>query len=61
MDIKFDMNGWRIIKDKLRDKYPELTEVDVNWGHISRDNMLEIISTKIGKTKLELINEIESL
>lgn len=61
MDSKFDMNGWRIIKDKLKNKYPELTEVDVNWGHISRDNMLEIISTKIGKTKLELVNEIESL
>ena len=61
MDSKFDMNGWRIIKDKLRNKYPELTEVDVNWGHISRDNMLEIISTKIGKTKLELVKEIESL
>lgn len=61
MDAKFDMNGWRIIKDKLRNKYPELTEVDVNWGLISRDNMLEIISTKVGKTKLELIKEIESL
>lgn len=61
MDTKFDMNGWRIIKDKLRNKYPVLTEVDVDWGHISRDNMLEIISTKIGKTKLELVKEIESL
>ena len=61
MDAKFDMNGWRIIKDKLKNKYPELTEVDVNWGHISRDNLLEIISSKIGKTKLELVNEIESL
>ncbi len=56
MDTEFDMNGWRIIKDKLRDKYSELTEVNLNWGHISRDNMLEIISTKVGKTKLELIN-----
>jgi len=61
MDTKFDMNGWRTIKDKLRNKYPELTEVDVDWGHISRDNMLEMISSKIGKTKLELINEIDSL
>ena len=61
MDTKFDMNGWRIIKDRLRNKYPELTELDVDWGHISRDTMLEIISTKVGKTKLELINEIESL
>ena len=61
MDAKFDMNGWRIIKDRLRNKYPELTELDVDWGHISRDTMLEIISTKVGKTKLELINEIESL
>ena len=61
MDTKFDINGWRIIKDKLRNKYAELTEVELDWGHISRDNLLEIISTKIGKTKLELINEIELL
>nr|WP_319512182.1 hypothetical protein [uncultured Draconibacterium sp.] len=61
MNAKFDINEWRIIKEKLRNKYPELTELDVNWGHTSRDNMLEIISTKVGKTKLELINEIESL
>ncbi len=30
MDTEFDMNGWRIIKDKLRDKYSELTEVNLN-------------------------------
>ena len=61
MDTKFDMNGWRIIKEKLRTKYPELSEVDLNWGHLSRDAMLEMVSAKIGKTKLDLIHEIDAL
>ena len=61
MDTKFDMNGWRIIKEKLRNKYPELSEVDLNWGHLSRDAMLEMVSAKIGKTKLDLIHEIDAL
>jgi hypothetical protein len=61
MEAKFDMNQWGYIKDKLRNKYPELTEADLVWGHISRNELIEIISAKLGKTNKELIDEIDSL
>ncbi|QGY46114.1 general stress protein CsbD [Maribellus comscasis] len=61
MDTKFDMNGWRIIKDKLRNKYPDLTDVDLDWGRVSREDLIQNISIKLGKTKKELMDEIDSL
>ena len=61
METKFDMNEWRRIKDKLRNKYPELTDVDLDWGSISRDDLLLNISTKLGKTKKDLMDVIDSL
>ena len=60
METKFDMNQWRYIKDKLRNKYPELSDTDLNWGRVSRDDLLENISTKLGKTKKDLIDVIDS-
>ncbi|MBN1821915.1 MAG: hypothetical protein JW833_14430 [Prolixibacteraceae bacterium] len=60
MESKFDMNQWGYIKDKLREKYPELTNADLNWGHLLRDDLLQNISTKLGKTKKDLLDVIES-
>lgn len=60
MEIKFDMNEWRRIKDKLRYKYPELTDADMIWGRTTRNDLLQNISTKLGKSKKELMDEIES-
>lgn len=51
MEIKFDMNQWRYIKDKLRNKYPELTDADLDWGRVSREDLVQNISIKLGKTK----------
>lgn len=61
METKFDMKEWRTIKDKLRDKYPVLTDADMFWGRTTRDDLLQNISTKLGKTKKDLINVIDSL
>lgn len=61
METKFDMNEWRRIKEQLKNKYSELTDVDLAWGLTSRDGLLEMISAKLGKTKKELIDEINSL
>ena len=61
METKFDMNEWRRIKELLKKKYPVLTDVDLSWGLTSRDGLLEMISAKLGKTKKELIDEIDSL
>ena len=59
MEIKFDMNQWGYIRDKLKNKYPELTDADMVWGRVSRDDLLKNISTKLGKTKKDLIDVIE--
>ena len=60
METKFDMNQWRYIKDKLQDKFPDLTNADLIWGHLSRNDLLEMISSKLGKSQKELINVIDS-
>jgi hypothetical protein len=60
METNFDMNQWARIKDKLRNKYPELTDADMIWGRTTRDDLLEMISSKLGKTKKGLMEIIES-
>lgn len=54
------MNQWGYIKDKLRNEYPELTNADLMWGRVSRNDLLEMISTKLGKTQKELLDVIDS-
>jgi hypothetical protein len=61
METKFDMNQWGYIKEKLRIKYPELTDTDLVWGHMSREDLMDMISNKIGITKKNLMDVIESL
>jgi len=60
METKFDMNQWGYIKDKLRIKYPELTDADLIWGRVSRKDLIQMISAKLGKTQKDLIDVIES-
>jgi hypothetical protein len=60
MEAKFDMNEWGRIKEQLKNKYPELTEADLIWGRTSRNELIEMISDKLGKTQKDLMNEIES-
>jgi hypothetical protein len=60
METKFDIFQWGYIKDKLQDKYPELTNADLLWGRVSRNDLLEMISTKLGKTQKDLNNVIDS-
>jgi hypothetical protein len=60
METKFDINQWRYIKDKLQDKYPKLNNVDLLWGRVSRNDLLKMISIKLGKSQKELIDVIDS-
>ena len=60
METKFDMNQCGYIKDKLRNKYPELTNADVIWGRVSREDLIQMISTKLGKSKKNLMEVIDS-
>ena len=60
MEIKFDMNQWDYIKDKLQKMYPELTNADLVWGHTSRNDLIEMLSAKLGKTRKDLLDVIDS-
>jgi len=60
METKFDMNEWGRIRIQLRNKYPELTDADLIWGRTSREELIQMISTKLGKTQKELMDEITS-
>ena len=60
METKFDMNEWKRIRIQLRNKYPELTDADLIWGRTSREELIQMISTKLGKTQKELMDEITS-
>jgi hypothetical protein len=61
MTTKFEIIQWTLIKDKLRDKYPELTHADFFMGRLSGDDLLDMISSKLGLTQRELLDTIESL
>ena len=60
METKFDLYQWRSIRDKLQNKYPELTDADLVWGRTTKDDMLQMISAKLGKTKRDLLDVIDS-
>jgi hypothetical protein len=55
------MNEWVRIKEQLRIRFPELTPADLIWGRFSREELLEMISSKLGKSKKDLIDVIDSL
>jgi len=61
METKFDMNEWVRIKEQLRIRFTELTPADLIWGRFSREELLEMISSKLGKSKKDLIDVIDSL
>ena len=61
MEANFDMTGWGEISGQLRMKYPELSDADLYWGRVSRDDLIAMISAKLGKTKKELMDTIKSL
>ena len=60
METKFDVNQWGYIKDKLQNKYPELTSADLIWGRVSREDLIQMISTKLGKSRKDLMDVINS-
>lgn len=45
---------WNDQKEKLKTKFSDLTDEDLNYEEGKRDEMLERVQTKLGKTKEEL-------
>lgn len=53
--------GWELQKTKLKEKFTHLTEADLSFEEGKKDEMLQRVQTKIGKTKEELQKLIASL
>jgi hypothetical protein len=52
---------WNNKKEKLRQKFPILTDEDVSFNEGKEKEMIEMIGNKMGKTKLELLYIIAGL
>ncbi|WP_319478848.1 hypothetical protein [uncultured Draconibacterium sp.] len=51
METEFGVYEWGRVKEQLRTKFPELSNADLVWGRTTRDDLIEMISTKLGKKK----------
>jgi uncharacterized protein YjbJ (UPF0337 family) len=53
--------GWNEIKGKIKQQYADLTEDDLRYEEGQDDELVGRIQKKIGKTKEEVIDWIQSL
>jgi uncharacterized protein YjbJ (UPF0337 family) len=59
---EFKLRGnWNEIKGKIKQKYGDLTEDDLKYEEGKDDELIGRIQQKIGKTKDEVIQWIQSL
>ena len=53
--------NWNEVKGKLKQKYGQLTDNDLEFAEGKDDELLGRLQQKLGKTKEELRKEIEKL
>lgn len=59
---KLQIKGnWNQIKGKLKQKYGELSDDDLSYAEGKEDELLGRLQKKTGKTREELIDEINKL
>ena len=51
---------WSKIKVKLSLKYPSLTEADLIWRYGTKNDLLEMIASKLDKTTQDLQAEVDN-
>ncbi len=54
-------DNWTEQKDKLKEKFSNLTDADLDYEEGKRDEMIERVHIKLGKTREELIEIIADL
>ena len=52
--------NWNVIKGKLKQSYANLTEDDLMYAEGKEDEVIGRIQQKVGKTKQELKDQIDS-
>lgn len=50
--------NWKAEKSKLRTEFPTVTDEDLNYDFSKKNEMLEKLSVKLGKTRAELLSVI---
>lgn len=54
---EFEHISWNDIKGRLKEKFPFLTNADLTWRNSTNEDLLDIISIKLGLSNKEL-NEV---
>lgn len=60
MDTKTDMNEWKEIKEQPKNKYPQLTGIELVSECTSKNDLTEMLLPKLGQTPKDLMVEIDS-
>ncbi|MBN2806617.1 MAG: hypothetical protein JXR22_08145 [Prolixibacteraceae bacterium] len=61
MKEEFDIKIWNQNKNKLKQKYPQLTEADLIWRHETKDDLFRMIANKLNLKKKDFEEIIGSL
>lgn len=61
MDLILNKESWDIIKTKLRAKYPQLTDTDLEHAEGMESSMLRMVEYKLRKTKQQMWDIISYL
>ncbi|MGD0710834.1 MAG: hypothetical protein ABR968_06590 [Bacteroidales bacterium] len=61
MNTKEEKIYWDELKNKLRNKYPQLTEDDLQYNEDTEESMLRMVEYKLRKTKQDMLLIIEGL
>lgn len=57
-----EMKGnWNVIKGKLKQKYGQLTDDDLTFAEGKEDEVWGRMQQKVGKTKEEIMKELEDI
>jgi hypothetical protein len=52
---------WEKKKDKLKEKFPIITDEDLRYREGKEKEMIEMLGNKLGKSKQELLNIIVAI
>lgn len=58
MNKENEIISWNELKSKLKQKYPQLSNSDLQWRNTTQKDIIEMIASKLGKTTSDLEEEI---
>ncbi len=61
MEQEYEILYWNDLGSKLKQRFPLLTNADLLWRHTSKEDLLDMIALKLGKTYKELLTIIEKI